>query len=290
MYLFFGRTATGIAGDVWSIDLGTPQNHWRRETTATNLAREGHSSCLVNGTQVLVFGGMDDFCRAAAGTPTQAHGHDYERQEYDRTLRTQIECNAPLRNTVFVFGGVSALEDLGDLWMYAHGEGWEEVTATRPSSLLPRWNHAAVAWESANEGQVLAITGGQSGVYINDDLHVFSPVSNSWSKQLAFGERVRHSGHVAVQSERRIFMIKGIVQRLSGSTGSTPVRTSDVYVHNIDASPDPPTLVLATDTTLELAWRTRVGFSQTSGSTLSCSAAILPEFQLQIVSKASHTT
>ena len=45
---------------------------------------------------------------------------------------------------MLVFGGSDAQSQaLSDLWSYSSTAGWEQLQAVQPSSLRPRWDHAA---------------------------------------------------------------------------------------------------------------------------------------------------
>ena len=63
MHVFFGRTAGGVADDVWSIDLRTTRSAWMQplklDAEHAHIAREGHSSSLIGHDEALVFGGVD---------------------------------------------------------------------------------------------------------------------------------------------------------------------------------------------------------------------------------------
>ena len=190
---------------------------------------------------------------------------------------------------VYIFGGASAGGPLGDLWAFTLGAGWEELTAPQPRTLLPRWDHVSVAWDSAHEGKVLAIIGGQSGAQLNDDVHVYSSSTKSWSKHLALGTQVRrHAANAAVQIRRRIYLVGGLTQQ---TTTSAVHRTSDVHVHNFDEALEPPNLASATASTLMLSWRLSTSYAQQSAGSSCSTAAVISEYELQgIDSQRSFVT
>lgn len=64
LWIFFGRAATGVVGDVWSFDLAAAEGVWVKPLKVNRnmpaaAPREGHSSCLMSGQHVLIFGGSD---------------------------------------------------------------------------------------------------------------------------------------------------------------------------------------------------------------------------------------
>ncbi|KAL1520050.1 hypothetical protein AB1Y20_023526 [Prymnesium parvum] len=259
MWVFFGRTASGVAGDVWSIDLSASQNVWvehvRTGSAGVGIEREGHSSCLFNdGRQALIFGGV-----AASGSmlndlwifDLQTHSWAEVVATYRPAARRKHTATV-IGEKMYIFGGTNAQRDeLVDLWAYASGEG------------------------------------GQSGTSLLDDLHVYSPSANSWTKRLSFGAHVhKHSAHSAAEIGGRIYMISGIVQTTTGSAE----RTADIYVHNADEPLEPPSLVSATTNTITLGWYASNSYTQGGSDSCSCFASIVSEYQLQLVSRGGYTT
>lgn len=178
---------------------------------------------------------------------------------------------------MYLYGGLNAQsESLGDLWSFTLADGWSKIAAAQPPSLLPCHSHAALAWNTPHEGQVLVIVGGQSGATLSSDIHVYSPSSKEWHRQLSYGAHVhRHSAHAAVQIDGRIYILGGIVQ---DETDGSAERTARVFVHNADSVMEPPSLVAATTDSITLSWIALTGYDTLSSLT-SCPETLFSEYQ-----------
>eukprot|EP00966_Prymnesium_polylepis_P257867 5956872-Prymnesium_polylepis.3 len=191
--------------------------------------------------------------------------------------------------SVYIFGGTNGLRAYDDLWAFTPITGWEEITPSGWSAPNPRWNHAAVVWDLAHEGHVMAIMGGQSDNILNTDLHTYSPASNSWSRHLTVGSpNCGLTAHAAVQVRKRIYMVGGIVRVHAGN----PYIAAGILVHNVDEALATPGLASpATATTLELSWRLSSSYAQSLNSSSVCSTAVISEYELQLIQGTGlHTT
>ena len=179
---------------------------------------------------------------------------------------------------MYIFGGSNGLRAYDDLWAFTPTAGWEEITPLGWSAPNPRWNHAAVVWDLAHEGAVIAVMGGQSDNILNTDLHTYSPGSNSWSRHLTAGsQNLGLTGHAAIQVRKRIYMVGGIVRVRAGN----PYIEAGVLVHNVDEALASPQLASpATATSLELSWRLSSSYAQSWNSSSLCSAAVISEYEL----------
>ena len=152
MFIFFGSTTDGVVDDTWWIDLAAYTCSWAPPITAGASgppAREGHTSVLLTETEVVVFGGrssdgtmLNDLWLLSTEVKTWQSVVTPAQQP--RPVARRLHTATVIGGKMLVFGGSDAQSQaLSDLWSYSSTAGWEQLQAVQPSSLRPRWDHAA---------------------------------------------------------------------------------------------------------------------------------------------------
>jgi dynein heavy chain len=222
--IFFGgfRSSSIRYNDVWILD--TANDSWEQpragltETKADGsvhfkapwqdspLPRGAHSACVVNGSQMYVFGGYG--------------GHGFARRDFNdihvldlgiwewRVIETEGELKPPARSghkglavleSIYVVGGWNAEFQFNDMWILnTVTNEWTQPEENQMGATFgaPRWNFAACSvfavpfWKifvfGGNTGD-LVDSGNPRGDYVND-MMVLDTGNNSWSRPTVVGD------------------------------------------------------------------------------------------------------
>ena len=330
MIVFGGRIDSGVAEDVWWMDLGSYLCSWQgpmqpSASWARPAGRTGHSavSWRADGAasanaSILVFGG-----RTGSGQLMRdlweliVSASDGTALEW-RELVTPTGASSPparrdhtatwLDDRMLVFGGRDANGPLGDLWSYAPLVAtWTLLT---PSSSgiepLPRYEHVAFAWSTAAAGTVLAVSGGYDGEsQMLSRLDVFNPQEQVWHRHLTWSRQPPSeaapplAAHAAVVHGDHTYFLGGQtrVEDLSGQ--AQILRTGHVFRRLASEPLAAPRLVTLNTTLLELAWTPSLAYEQSATSSEEQLAAMCPganatglinTYELQLFAAGQWTT